>query len=266
MDNVLNLENQLFINMSQINRLREQIKPYQEVLYQHPINQFIQKPTDLAVFMQHHVFAVWDFMSLVKKLQAELTCVSQPWVPKGSADVRFLINEIVLGEESDVDQHGQVISHFELYIRAMKELSIEPSPILDTFLKASSIQEVLKLIADSNLAPSIKQFLTFTFESVANRPIEEIAAIFTFGREDLIPGMFQLIVDQLKQDAPNQVETLVYYLERHIEVDGDHHSQLAYQMMEELCGSDQDKWNRATQAAIDSLEVRKVLWDGVVAN
>jgi len=89
MDSALNLENQLFINMSQINRLREQIKPYQEVLYQHPINQFIQKPSDLAVFMQHHVFAVWDFMSLVKKLQAELTCVSQPWVPKGSADVDF---------------------------------------------------------------------------------------------------------------------------------------------------------------------------------
>ena len=121
------------------------------------------------------------------------------------------------------------------------------------------------LISDSDLAPSIKQFLTFTFESVANRPIEEIAAIFTFGREDLIPGMFQLIVDQLKQDAREQVETLVYYLERHIEVDGDHHSQLAYQMMEELCGSDEGKWKRATQAAIESLEVRKLLWDGVVS-
>jgi hypothetical protein len=77
--------------------------------------------------------------------------------------------------------------------------------------------------------------------------------------------MFQLIVDQLKQDAPEQVETLVYYLERHIEVDGDHHSQLAFQMMEVLCGSDEDKWNRATLAAIESLEVRKVLWDGVVS-
>ncbi len=250
--------------MSQINRLREQIKPYQDALYQHPINQFIQSHDDLAVFMQHHIFAVWDFMSLVKKLQSELTCVSQPWVPKGSAQVRFLINEIVLGEESDIDQHGQVISHFELYLRAMQELSIPPSPILDSFLRASSIQELLLLISQSELADSIKQFLTFTFESIANRPIEEIAAIFTFGREDLIPGMFQLIVDQLKRDAPQQVETLVYYLERHIEVDGDHHSQLAYQMMEELCGDNETKWNRATQAAIESLQVRKVLWDGIV--
>ncbi|WP_395768785.1 DUF3050 domain-containing protein [Aquirufa sp.] len=250
--------------MSQINSLREQIKPYQEALYHHPINSYIKSHTELAVFMQHHVFAVWDFMSLVKKLQAELTCVSQPWVPKGSADVRFLINEIVLGEESDVDQHGVVISHFELYLRAMKELSIEPSPILSNLLQAQSLVEILQKIANTSLAPSIKQFLKFTFESIANRPIEEIAAIFTFGREDLIPGMFQLIVDQLKQDSPDQVETLVYYLERHIEVDGDHHSQLAYRMMEELCGDDADKWQRAANAAIDSLKVRKVLWDGVV--
>lgn len=250
--------------MSQINSLREQIKPYQEALYLHPINQFIQNPNDLAVFMQHHVFAVWDFMSLVKKLQAELTCVSQPWVPKGSAEVRFLINEIVLGEESDVDQHGVITSHFELYLRSMQELSIVPSPILATLLQATTIEELLGLISNADLAPSIKQFLTFTFESIHNRPIEEIAAIFTFGREDLIPGMFQLIVDQLKQDAPRQVETLVYYLERHIEVDGDHHSQLAYRMMEELCGTDADKWLRATNAAIDSLKVRKLLWDGIV--
>jgi hypothetical protein len=250
--------------MSQINSLREQIKPYQKALYEHSINSFIKSQSDLALFMQHHVFAVWDFMSLVKKLQAELTCVSQPWVPKGSAEVRFLINEIVLGEESDVDQHGVIISHFELYLRAMKELSIEASPILGDFLQATSIEEILQKVTASSVAPSIKQFLTFTFESINNRPIEEIAAIFTFGREDLIPGMFQLIVDQLKQDAPNQVETLVYYLERHIEVDGDHHSQLAYQMMEELCGTDSDKWQRATNAAIESLQVRKVLWDGIV--
>jgi hypothetical protein len=250
--------------MSQINSLKDQIIPYQEALYRHSINSFIKSPTELAVFMQHHVFAVWDFMSLVKKLQADLTCVSQPWVPKGSADVRFLINEIVLGEESDVDQHGVVISHFELYLRAMKELSIEPSPILGNLLQAQSLVEILQKIANASLAPSIKQFLKFTFESIANRPIEEVAAIFTFGREDLIPGMFQLIVDQLKRDSPDQVETLVYYLERHIEVDGDHHSQLAYRMMEELCGDDADKWQRATNAAIESLKVRKVLWDGVV--
>ena len=249
-----------------IQTINQNIQGYKNQLLTHSLYEKVKTIDDLNCFLENHIYAVWDFMSLVKKLQAELTCVSQPWVPKGSAEVRFLINEIVLGEESDVDQHGVIISHFELYLRAMNELSIEASPILNQLLQARSIDEILQKIADASLDPSIKDFLRFTFESIANRPIEEIAAIFTFGREDLIPGMFQLIVDQLKQDSPEQVETLVYYLERHIEVDGDHHSQLAYRMMEELCGSDQDKWNRATQAAIESLEVRKVLWDGVVAN
>jgi hypothetical protein len=78
--------------------------------------------------------------------------------------------------------------------------------------------------------------------------------------------MFQVIVDQLKRDSPDKVETLVYYLERHIEVDGGHHSELAYKMMEQLCGDDESKWQKATQAAVESLQVRLKLWDGIVHN
>lgn len=115
---------------TQIDRLKNTIAPLREALVQHPINSFIQSPAELEVFMQHHVFAVWDFMSLVKKLQQEFTCVELPWNPIGPAEVRYLINEIVLGEESDVDQNGVYISHFELYLRAMEELSFMPSPFL----------------------------------------------------------------------------------------------------------------------------------------
>jgi hypothetical protein len=250
--------------MNSLVALKKAIEPHQQALLTHSINSYIQSPNELANFMQHHVFAVWDFMSLVKKLQRELTSVDQPWVPKGSPEVRFLINEIVLGEESDVDQHGQYTSHFELYVRAMRELGIDVLPALKELTNCQSITDVLALLPSLEIPNSVRHFLTFTFESIQNRPIEEVAAIFTLGREDLIPGMFQLIVDQLKQDAPAKIETLVYYLERHIEVDGDHHSQLAYRMMEELCGEDTDKWSRATQAAIESLQVRKQLWDGIV--
>jgi hypothetical protein len=250
--------------MNSLIALKKAIEPHQQALLTHSINSYIQSPTDLANFMQHHVFAVWDFMSLVKKLQKELTSVDQPWVPKGTPEVRFLINEIVLGEESDVDQHGQYTSHFELYVRAMRELGIDVLPALKELTNCQSTAGVLAILPSLEIPNSVSDFLTFTFESIQNRPIEEVAAIFTFGREDLIPGMFQLIVDQLKQDAPAKIETLVYYLERHIEVDGDHHSQLAYRMMEELCGDDTDKWSRATQAAIESLQVRKRLWDGIV--
>jgi hypothetical protein len=250
--------------MNSIIDLQKAIEPYQKALLNHPINGYITSPSTLANFMQHHVFAVWDFMSLVKKLQIELTSVEQPWVPKGSAEVRFLINEIVLGEESDVDQFGEYTSHFELYLRAMHELGIVEFPELAQLTQVKSIGELVDLIPSLTIPETVKEFITFTFTAIQNRPIEEIAAIFTFGREDLIPGMFQLIVDQLKQDSPDKIETLVYYLERHIEVDGGHHSLLAYRMMEELCGNDSTKWARATQASIDSLIVRKRLWDGIV--
>jgi hypothetical protein len=123
---------------------------------------------------------------------------------------------------------------------------------------------VLHYLENSSLNKGIRDFLKFTFESIQQKSIVEIAAIFTFGREDLIPGMFQQIVDNLRKEAPEKIETLVYYLDRHIEVDGDHHSHLAYQMLESLCGSDKDNWKKAELAAVESLTYRIALWDSII--
>jgi len=166
----------------QIDRLKEKIAPLRVALVNHPINSYIQSPSELEVFMKHHVFAVWDFMSLVKKLQQEFTSVELPWNPKGPAEVRYLINEIVLGEESDVDQHGVYISHFELYLRAMEELSFMPSPFLHELRSYASLDELLLAIPKASIPDSVKQFLNFTFSAIQNRTVEEVAAIYTFGR------------------------------------------------------------------------------------
>jgi len=251
--------------MSHLIELQKSIEPYKKVLRNHPINSYIISHEHLSVFMQHHIFAVWDFMSLVKKLQVELTSVDSIWFPKGSGETRYLINEIVLGEESDIDPNGGYISHFDLYLRAMDELAIMVPPALSTFKQFKSVEEFLIALPSFNLPQSINDFLTFTFSSILNGKIEEIAAIFTFGREDLIPEMFQLILNQLRVQSPDKVKTLTYYLERHIEVDGGHHSQLATSMVSQLCQDDPKAWKRATNAAVNSLQARIKLWDGIVA-
>lgn len=90
-----------------------------------------------------------------------------------------------------------------------------------------------------------------------------MAAVFTFGREDLIPGMFTSMVQKLAFDMPEKIGIFNYYLDRHIEVDGGHHSNLAYEMTETLCGNDLDKWQKATEAVKASLQARIDLWDAI---
>jgi hypothetical protein len=218
----------------------------------------------LKKFTEFHVFAVWDFMSLLKSLQIGLTCVSLPWIPIGSANTRYLINEIVTGEESDVDELGNRISHFELYLQAMEQMGANTNAIKEMVTLLTSGQSIDKTIQDSNLSSKVKQFLNFTFDIAQNAPLHVKAAVFTFGREDLIPDMFTQILNEIYSTHPEKVSVFKYYIERHIEVDGGHHSQLALEMVAELCGNNQSKWEEATAASIKSLEVRAGLWDAII--
>ncbi len=97
-----------------IEEIKKAIEPLRQEIINHKVYSIIKDLEDLKIFMQFHVFAVWDFMSLLKTLQNNLTCTSVPWFPKGSADTRYLINEIVVGEEADIDLYGNRKSHFEI--------------------------------------------------------------------------------------------------------------------------------------------------------
>jgi hypothetical protein len=187
-----------------------------------------------------------------------------PWVPVGSANTRYLINEIVAGEESDVDEQGNRISHFELYKKAMLQMGATSSNIDSLLDLIHSGQSIETAIHNVDIPNQVKEFLMFTFDIAQNAPLHVKAAVFTFGREDLIPDMFTELLNKIYSKHPEQVSVFKYYIERHIEVDGGHHSQLATEMVVELCGDDLNKWEEATQAAITSLEMRAKLWDAIL--
>ena len=232
-------------------------------LVNHPVYANIKDLDGLKCFMENHVYAVWDFMSLLKALQINLTCVTLPWVPIGNPATRFLINEIVAGEESDVDEAGVRTSHFELYIKAMDQAEANTEPILGLIRALKTGSNIQYALEDIDIPTAARQFMDFTFETIATGKPHLMAAVFTFGREDLIPDMFISLIKELKIQFPDKVDIFQYYIERHIEVDGGHHAALAHQMTIELCGNDESKWQEATEAVKQALEVRIALWDAI---
>lgn len=246
-----------------LERIKNATEPLRQQIINHKVYSAINGIDDLKVFMQYHIFAVWDFMSLLKSLQNNLTCTSVPWFPKGSAETRHLINEIVVGEESDIDSFGNRKSHFELYLDAMQQCGADTSQIekFIAVLKKSGDFNSAFIISDT--PKEARDFVEFTFKIIESNKDYLQSAIFTFGREDLIPGMFVTLVNDIHQNFADSISIFKYYLERHIEVDGDHHSHLALQMTSNLCGSNEQYWEEAEKAIIESLQKRIDLWDGV---
>ena len=240
----------------------KELTPFKEALTHHPLYTKIQSIKDIHVFMEQHVFAVWDFMSLVKKLQIELTTTQLPWIPSKYPQAGRLINEIVWGEETDLNKDGEIMSHFEMYLQAMQEAganTLVMEEFLDHLSQGDPIEQVIR---ESILTPYVKDFLSFTFSTIATNKIHVIAAVFTFGREDLIPDMFIAMVKNLRKEGV-PLKHLIYYLDRHIELDGDEHGPMALQMIEELCQGDPVKISEAITAAKTALEMRIKLWDGI---
>jgi hypothetical protein len=219
----------------------------------------------LAVFMEHHVFAVWDFMSLLKALQVRLTCASAPWLPKGDGRVRRLVNEIVLAEESDHLPAGGAGSHFELYLQAMREAGADTTQMEDFIRHLESGQSVTAALNQAAVPAAVGRFVRHTFEVIQRGRSHEIAAAFTYGREDLIPAMFTQLVHGLENQFPGKLATLRYYLDRHIVLDGDEHGAMGREMVDLLCDRDLRREQEATKSAVDALKSRIDLWDGIAS-
>jgi hypothetical protein len=247
-----------------IETINNRIQPQKELLLQHPLYKKVKTIEDLQCFLESHVYAVWDFMSLLKALQSKLTCTTTPWFATENPETRYLINEIVLAEESDLTIDGRRQSHYEMYIEAMKACGANTAGIEQFLLEVNSLKNIFVAIKKSNLHPNIKAFLDFTFRVIEEGKSHEIAAAFTFGREDLIPSMFTEILKNFQANFPKKdLSKLIYYFERHIELDADDHGPMAMKMITELCGTDAQKWSDVEEISILALEKRIGLWDAI---
>ncbi|KAB1159648.1 MULTISPECIES: DUF3050 domain-containing protein [Tenacibaculum] len=249
--------------MNTILHIEKELESLRQELKTHDLYTSLKDIEDVKTFMESHVFAVWDFMSLLKALQQNLTCVNLPWLPVANSTTAQFINEIVLGEETDVNELGEPKSHFEMYIDAMRQAGADTSQIakfISKLIDGENIQEALQSV---NAIDEVKEFINFTFEVIATSQPHIIASSFTFGREDVIPDMFLEIVKNTEEKESSNYSKLTYYLNRHIELDGDEHGPLSLKMIEELCGTDQQKWDDVLYYAKESLAKRINLWKGI---
>lgn len=243
------------------NPIEARVAPLKAALAAHNVYGSLGSTEDVRIFMQHHAFAVWDFMSLLKALQRDLTCVDVPWKPVGMPSTRRFVNSIVLEEESD-EADGRPASHFELYLDAMREIGADTKPV-ERFVKAiDGMASLPAALARKDVPPAARAFVSTTFEFIATGKPHVVAAAFTYGREEPIPDMFRALLKGLAAQGA-KLDTMTLYLERHIHLDEHDHGPMAEAMLAELCGKDKTKWSEAADAAAKALEARLALWSGV---
>jgi hypothetical protein len=236
-------------------------------LLDHPVYAEVDSVEDLRRFMEDHVFAVWDFMSLLKRLQQDLTCTKVPWFPADDARAARLINDIVIGEETDVDPDGSFVSHLDLYLRAMVDVGANTRQF-DTFRSLARVgTSVETAMVRTGAPPHVQAFVAHTMALAQSGSTEEVLAAFFYGREDIIPEMFSRLQKTLagarRDDA--SLRNFIYYIERHIELDGDSHGPMGRELLEGLVADSPQRHQRALHAACNSIKARMDLWNGTLS-
>jgi hypothetical protein len=247
---------------SDVLRILDTTQNERDILLSHKIYSSITTIDDLHLFMENHVFAVWDFMSILKTLQKKLTCTDIPWTPKGGGPPARLLNEIVTEEETDIDIYGEYKSHFEMYYQSMNEAGANTKKI-ESFL-TNIDSGVDQALIKSDAPKPAANFVKTTFSMLENAPVNVVASMFTFGREEVIPNMFRSIISKIDKDFKGRLKNFIYYLDRHIGVDEDEHGPAALKMIKVLCGNDEEKWKEAAQAAKMTMNARIVFWNEIL--
>ena len=250
--------------MTETKQVNSEIEEARQRLVDHPLYERLHSFGDAGVFMRYHVFAVWDFFSLLKRLQREVTCVDVPWQPRRMSDHARFILEIVLSEESDEAIGTGYISHFEIYLDAMAEVGADRTAIDAYLMNLEAGQDPIHALADESISKFVADFVESTLQvAIAGRP-HEVAASFCHGRENLLPDVFAGVRRSLGSEL-DRAPTFKHYLDRHITLDHEEHGPLALMLLDELCGGDPQKIAEADRAGVEAIQARGRLWDGILA-
>ena len=252
--------NRLAYNVDDASLLASHVETERRLLIGHKIFGQIHSHGQLRNFMQWHVYAVWDFMTLLKRLQRDLTSIEVPWVPPPLPGAARLINEIVLGEETDELPGNGHLSHFELYLQAMQAVGADTAEMKRFVAEFSRTQDLDAAFTAAETPAPVAAFVKVTLGTALNGTLPEVLGSFFYGREDVIPAMFSRLLKDWSVD-PSEVPMFAYYLERHIELDGDHHGPAAKSIIKAAVGNDQQRRQQLYAGAIAALSARRALWD-----
>lgn len=251
---------------TRLQNIIESTQGLREDIINHPLNENIVSMEHLRSFMEHHIFAVWDYMSLLKALQKELTCTDLPWCPSSDGKLCSIINGLVMDAESTANLDGELQSQFDIYRDCMKSVGARTAGIDGLIAKVSRGESlVASLMTTGHLAPSAALFVLDTFNIIDKSRAHEIAAVFAFGREALLPAVFLKMVHNLKGEFP-ELSAYEVYMERYLNVHDEQNLANAFEMLEVLCGNDAIKWVEAEAAAKKALESRLNFWNAIEVN
>ena len=252
-------------NMDDLEYYKKEIILLKNKIYKHKLFHKNLETKHIRYFMESHIFSVWGFMSILKSLQYSLSRNSLPWVPTENTrnGLTSFINEIVLSEESDYIEEIGYVSHFEIYLEAMREIGADRSKILELIDCVNREDSAYDGINNLDILDEVKDFIKFDLDTALSEDLPKIVGSFTLGREKVIPNMFEHIVQSVANaNATNKFTT---YLSRHIDIDGDRHGPLSSKLLDKLCSSDKNL-EVAYQAGIDSLNLRLKVWDKISDN
>ena len=158
-------------------KVEDELTALKKQLVSHKVYEKINNVDSLKIFMENHVYAVWDFMSLLKSLQLHLTTVKIPWTPTKDSNAARFINEIVLEEETDIGNSNIPSSHYEMYIDAMKEIKANTNKIELLLEKIKEKKSITQSLDEIDAKLPVKNFMQFTFNTIATNEPHKIASV-----------------------------------------------------------------------------------------